>query len=424
MQDDRFRRFGVLGGGLFFTITGLAGQFFALYAQELGASTLTIGLLVTLRAVLPIFIAMPSGQLIDTIGPMKMLVVGNACLLTSLVLNATASSLVSLILSQFFLGSSIIIMASSFQVLVSTGDQAIRNEYIQRYSMWMSGGGMLGPLIGGLVASLFPVPMDGYRAAFMAAALSSAGLMVALVWMGRSYAHPKPEEADLDLRSMISPAGVLKSYKKGIDLTRHRPVQFGLTATFLIMYIQSLYNGFLPLYMDSVGFTTLIISTALAMNGLSAMLTRYVLGGLMNRMAPEHILTVAGFTAAACVAVTPLAGQHVVPMLLVVTVMGGAVGVNLPVSIMVMVDAVGEGERGKLMGLRLLANRFAQILSPALFGLLGHALGLSAALAGGGIFLLGVMTGFSAYANRTKAARTPAAGAERTEAVAPGPGPA
>lgn len=405
MRDEQFRQFGVLGGGVFFTVTGLAGQFFTLYAQDLGASTLTIGLLVTLRAVLPIFIAMPSGQLIDSIGPVKMLIVGCLSLLASLTLNATASSVLSLVLSQFFLGASIIIMASAFQVLVSTGDQATRNEYIKRYSMWMSGGGMLGPLLGGLVASAFANPTDGYRAAFAVAALSSLALLAGLVWLARVYPHPKIEDSEVSLEEIFSVGGFVGSYKRGIDLAGHRPVQFGLTATFLIMYIQSLYNSFLPLYMDSVGFSTMVISIALALNGLSAMLTRYVLGGLMDRMAPERILSLAGFVAAICVVLTPLAGGHVATMLCLVVVMGGAVGVNLPVSIMIMVDAVGETERGKLMGLRLLVNRFSQVLSPAMFGVIGHAFGLTAALYGGGVFLVATMCGFSAYASRTRQAR-------------------
>lgn len=405
MPVERFRPFGVWGGGVFFTITALAGQFFTLYAQEMGASTLTIGILVTLRAVLPIFIAMPSGQLIDAIGPVKMLIAGNLCLIAALVLNATATGLAALVASQFFLGASIIIMASAFQVMVSTGDKTSRDAFIQRFAMWMSGGGMLGPLIGGAVASLFPTQIAGYRAAFAVAALAALGLMIALVRVARRYPHPVREEGGPPLGALMSPTGFLDSYRRGFDLAGQRPVQFGLTATFIIMYIQSLYNGFLPLYMDSVGYSTMAISGALALNGLSAMLTRFMLGGLMKRVAPEIILTVAGFLAAICVAVTPLAGLNIVSMYLCVLVMGGAVGVNLPVSIMVMVDSVGESQRGKLMGLRLLVNRFSQILSPAMFGVLGHLFGLTAALHGGGAFLIATMFGFSAYASRTRALR-------------------
>ena len=405
MRADRFRQFGVYGGGVFFTITGLSGQFFTLYAQELGASTLTIGILVTLRAVLPIFIAMPSGQLIDSVGPMKMLIVGNAALLLSLLLNATATSMLSLVASQFFLGASIIIMASSFQVLVSTGAGSDRDESIKKYAMWMSGGSMLGPLLGGLVATPFASAIDGYRAAFIAAALACLLLMAILLWLSRSYQHSPGIAGDISVRSILSVSGVVDSYRRGLDLAGIRSVQFGLTATFLIMYIQSLYNSFLPLYMNSLGFTTMTISIALALNGLASMMSRYVLGGLMDRLPGEYILTGAGFIAATCVLLTPVAGQHIVSMYLLVIVMGGAVGVNLPVSIMIMVDAVGEAERGKLMGLRLLVNRLSQVLSPAMFGVLGQAFGLTVALYGGGILLLATMCGFSAYANRTRVFR-------------------
>jgi MFS transporter, DHA1 family, multidrug resistance protein len=405
MPGERFRTFGVVGGGFFFTITGLANPFFSLYAQELGASTFMIGLLVTLRALLPIFIAMPSGQLIDSIGPMRMLVFGTLCLLASMVLTFLATDLSLLLLSQLFLGTAIIVMASSFQVLVSAGERERRNAAIKQYSMWMSGGTMLGPLLGGLVVSQFPVPLEGYRAAFEVASVATGVFLILLLVASRFYVHPASEATKLTTRDILSVGGVMASYRSGLHLTRHRPVQFGLTATFIIMYIQSLYMSFLPIFMDSFGFSVMVISAALTLKGLAGMLSRYLLGPLSKRFSNEQILTGAGFIAAACVLLTPLAGQSTVSMLILVVVMGGALGVNLPVSIMIMVDAIGEGERGRLMGLRLLVNRFSQMLSPAMFGLLGQVFGLTAALYGGGTLLMATMFGFSAYAARTIAAR-------------------
>ena len=55
---------------------------------------------------------------------------------------------------------------------------------------------------------------------------------------------------------------------------------------------------------------------------------------------------------------------------------------------MIMVNDTKENERGKLMGLRLLANRFSQIISPSMFGILGQFLGLTAAFYAGGVFLV------------------------------------
>lgn len=62
--------------------------------------------------------------------------------------------------------------------------------------------------------------------------------------------------------------------------------------------------------------------------------------------------------------------------------------------------SVQQEERGKLMGLRPLVNRIAQMLSPAMVGALAGAFGLSAAFSGGGVFLLATMFGFSAVVGR------------------------
>ncbi|WP_332701474.1 MFS transporter [Devosia sp.] len=391
----RFTQFGVIGGGVFFTIQGLANPFFALYATELGASTFAVGLMVTLKALLPIVIAMPAGQLIDSIGPMKMLKFGSWFLLASLVCTVFATGIPLLALSQVLIGASVIIMASSFQVLVAHGDRESRNNAIKKYSMWMSGGGMLGPIVGGLIASAFAVPNDGYRAAFVASLIACVLFMVALFWLSTRYPHP--DASHVRVRDAFSPAGIVSSYKRGIGLAGSRPVQFGLTGTFLVMYIQALYMSFLPLYLDQNGFATFLIALTISLKGLAGMLSRFALSGLMNRYSLELILLSAGTIAAVGVVLTPVAVGNPVTMLLLAAAIGGAVGVNLPVSIMIMVDAVGESERGKLMGLRLLANRFSQVLSPAMFGILGQLFGLTAAFYSGGAVLVATVLGFSAF---------------------------
>ncbi len=397
MQVERFGRFGILGGGVFFTVVGLANPFFTLYASELGASTFAVGMMVTLRAVLPIVIAMPAGQLIDTVGPMRMLSLGVGALVASLVCTVLAQGIPLLALSQVLLGAAIIVSASSLQVLVAKGERDRRNDAIKRYSMWMSGGGMLGPLVGGLIASLFAEPQDGYRAAFIVSSVATALFLCAILWLARSYRH-SPVEGGPAVREVLSARGVLDSYKRGIDLTAHRPVQFGLTGTFLIMYIQALYMSFLPLYLDENGYETMMISAIISLKGLAGMLSRFLLGALMTRFTLETILTTAGTVAAVCVMLTPLAVDWPPTMIAVALILGASVGVNLPVSIMIMVEAVGETERGKLMGLRLLVNRFSQILSPAMFGVLGQAFGLGTAFLSGGTLLVATVLGFTLHA--------------------------
>lgn len=401
MPPDHGRRLGILGGGVFFSIIGLAQPFFTLFAQELGASTLTIGLLVTLRAVAPLLIALPSGQLIDTIGPSRMLTYGMIALIASLTVTAIAADVTMLVLSQILLGASIVICASSLQVLVSAGDPASRNEAINRYSMWMSAGSVIGPVLGGLVVSAFGDSLAGHRAAFAVSAVAGAAFLVLLLIVGRSVAVPARGDGAPRARDVFSVAGIVDSYRWGFGLTSHRSVQFGLSATFIIMYMQSFYSSFLPLLLDHLGYTTMAIAIVLAAHGLASVASRFVLGWVMKRVSLTTILTTAGFVASTCMLLTPFAGPYAAAVLIVVSIMGAAVGLNLPVSLMIMVDAVGENERGKLMSLRLLVNRFAQILSPAMFGAVGGAFGLSAAFSGGGVFLLATMFGFSAVLGRS-----------------------
>jgi MFS transporter, DHA1 family, multidrug resistance protein len=401
MRIDRFSLFGIWGGGMFFAINGLVGPFFTLYASELGASTLAIGFMVTLKALLPIVIAMPAGQLIDSVGPMRMLKFGSLFQLAALVAVVLADGLWLLALSQVLMGAAIIIMASSFQVLVARGDKDVRNDAIKRYSMWMSGGSMLGPILGGTIASAFVVPTDGYHAAFAAALAVAILFQFVLIAIARGFPHPDPAEAEVKIAEIFSPQGYVASYKRGIDLTAHRPVQFGLIATFLIMYIQSIYMSFLPLYLVQHGYGTMTIGAIVSTQGLMGMLSRYSLGRFMTRYPLESIIQGAGIIAAVSVLLTPLAVLSPVSMFVLAGVVGAAMGVNLPVSLMIMVEAVGDSQRGKLMGLRLLVNRFSQVISPVMFGVLGQTLGLTSAFLGGGVLLVATVAGFSLYAQRS-----------------------
>jgi MFS family permease len=396
MQPETFRRLGIVGGGLFFAIAGMANPFFTLYASETGASTLAIGLIVTLRALLPIVIAMPSGHLIDSVGPIRMLQWGSVFLLISLVNTVFAVQVPMLAISQLFLGAAMIIMPAAFQVLVSAGTRETRNKAINTYSMWMSGGGMVGPLIGGFISSRFNVPIEGYRMCFIVSAIAMAVFMLTLAWLSRFYPHPVPDKGEI--KAILSPSGVTASYRQGIGLTKHRSVQFGLIGTFVMMYIQALYGGFLPLYLKEFDYSALQIASVLSWQGLAAVLSRFVVNALMRRFTLERILNAAGLVASFCVVLTPVVAPNIWLVYVLMFILGAATGVNLPVSLMIMVDAVGEGERGKLMGLRLLANRFSQTVSPAIFGILGSFVGLTAAFFTGGAVLVATMFGFSAYA--------------------------
>ena len=396
-MEKAVRAVGIYGGGIFFGVMSVAQPFFTLYAEALGASTALIGLIVTLRALVPMFIAMPIGQMIDTLGAMKMTKIGCLLLIVSLGLTSFSTTLPILAISQVLLGTSMIIMASSLQVLASDGEQnkELRNKNINRFSMWNSAGNMVGPLLGGVVVSYFGSSLWSYRSAFVAS-LVVCTVCYILIWFVR---NPNDTGVRGKTKELFQPKEMLSSYVSGMHLTRQRAVQFGLVGTFLIMFIQALYGSFIPLYLNSHGYSAFIISSVISLMGLSGFVSRFLLGRLMKLATLERILIIAGCMASVCLIFIPVASLHFIGIAVLTFLLGSAIGMNLPVTIMIMVEDTKETERGKVLGLRLLTNRLSQMTAPALFGLLGQAFGLTAAFYTGGGILLATMLGFAVYSS-------------------------
>jgi MFS family permease len=215
---------------------------------------------------------------------------------------------------------------------------------------------------------------------------------------------------------LFLPREILNSYMSGIHLTKYRGIQFGLVGTFLIMFIQTLYSSFIPLYLHAEGYSALIISIIISLTGMAGLLSRLVLALLMKRTTLERILLSAGCLAAFCLILIPVASLHLIGIIALTFILGSSVGINLPVSIMIMVDETKDSERGKVMGLRLLMNRLSQMTSPALFGILGQTLGLTTAFYTGGTLLLATMLGFAVFSS-TKMVAVPQ-GADSTDSRA------
>lgn len=385
---------GLYGGAFFFTLVGFANPFFSLYASELGFSTAVIGLLVTLRAALPILIAMPSGQLIDAIGPLRMLRYGVVLLCLSMLMVVFGTSVLTLGLSQIFFGASITVMVSCLQVLVSKGNAEIRNANIKKYSMWIAAGSMVGPILGGYIVSMFDGPHTGYRMLFLFASgiamvffLCLSGLL-AFVLKGAHEPVDKPTLPNAG-------GGLFGSYTECLKLVSKPAVKFGLIITFIMMFIQAIYISFVPLFLSEVGYSPFFISVCLSLYGLAGIVFRFLISWLNTLMSLQRLLLVAGFVGATTVALVPFAGLNDATIMVLLFIMGGAVGLNLPVSIIIMVDVIREQDRGKLMGLRLLSNRTAQMFGPAMFGITGQLIGLAGAFYAGGALLLALMTGFA-----------------------------
>lgn len=398
------KRTSIFGGGLHFGINTLTQPFLALYAAELGASTGSIGIMLTMKAVIPLFIAMPSGQLIDRLGAAYMLRYGNILTIASLALMVWSPTLFFLTLSQLLMGAGSMIVTSSLQVIVSEGEKLERERNISSYSAWCSAGTMLGPLIGGGIITLIAtLPINhetnnallGYRAAFLVALIFSVAFGIMFYWVSRHI--PKSASFKGEVKAVIQPKEIADSYLQGAYLLKHPGVQFGLVGTFLIHFIQSIWVGFFPLFLDTLGYSAMLISILVSIRGLAGMLSRLFVGQMIKCWTYQAILITAGCVAAISLIALPILDWNIVTIALVSFVLGSAVGINMPVSTMIMVDEDSMEGRGKVMGLRLLTNRSSQIAAPLIFGFFGEFIGLTWAFYTSGGLLFVSLLGFGLY---------------------------
>ena len=389
----------VVGGGVHFTIVSVSQLFFVLYASALGASPALIGLMVTLRAILPLLLSLPSGGLIDRIGALRVLQLGGLGTIAALALMIWSPTLVLLAASQALIGLTTLLTATSLQVLVSAGSKAERDPRIATYSAWCSGGNMVGPLIGGAVASgvnalpafAAAAPVAGYRAAFLAILVLIAVFVLLVTLAGRAAPPATPKSND---------KASLTGFREGLALARLPGVQYGLMGTFLIHFLQSVWTSFFPLFLEQLGYAAFAISVFVALRGGAALLSRAALPRVMKLASQERILAGAGCVAALCLMAIPALGPLPVALGLLTVLLGAATGINMPVSTIIMVDDTHERDRGKVMGLRLLTNRASQVVGPAAFGVAGGAVGLGAAFVSGGALLLALLLGFAGLAGK------------------------
>src|SRR6056297_604503 len=389
----------VAGGGVHFTIVSVSQLFFVLCASALGASPALLGLMVTFRALLPLVMSLPSGGLIDRVGALRVLKLGCLGTTFALALMIWSPNLTVLALSQPLIGLTTLLTATALQVLVSAGIKADRDRRIATYSAWCSGGNMVGPLLGGAIASgvnAMPAladaaPIAGYRAAFASILVLIVIFLILVTLAGRGAPPAVPRRND---------KATLTGFREGLELVRLPGVQYGLIGTFLIHFLQAVWNSFFPLYLEQLGYAAFAIAVFVSLRGGAALLSRAALPRVMKLASQERILAAAGCVAALCLMAIPAFGAWPVAIGLLTVILGAATGINMPVSTIIMVDDTDEGDRGKVMGLRLLTNRASQVVGPAAFGVLGGVVGLGAAFATGGGLLLALLLGFGRIAAR------------------------
>ena len=329
----------------------------SLFAIELGANPLLIGVLISAYSAFPLLLAVYSGRLSDRFGARRPMIAGTAILACGLIIPYLWPKLPALYISAVLIGIGFIFYNVSAQNLAGAlGTPEARTRNFSTLGLGYSGGHMVGPLIGG-----YAIDYYGFPTAYLAYAILMALALIVLLASRR---------ADTASRAEIG------ERKSSLQLLQSPRLRRAIIVSGLVVTGWDLYGFYVPIYGHSIGLSASTIGVILGVFAVASFVVRIVLPLFTRRYGVERVLSIAMFAGAA--AFLPFPFIDFVPALLALSfAIGFALGCGQPLTLNIVYNRSPPGRSGEVTGLRLTINNITHIGVPLAAGALGTALGVA-----------------------------------------------
>lgn len=337
-----------------------------------GASAGTVGVVAGLSGIAPLAVALHVGGLVDERGPTVVFVGSLVLFGLGGAMLAAFPGIPEVIVAYTLMAVANIGLAVASQAIVAgASTDATRVRNYGYYAVSYSAGAVVGPVIGGFLATRF-----SYAAAFLAMTL------------------------------LMLPSLAIASMLRVAPVSAHRPVAFSAVHTLVgtilgtrgvstILFVsgimncaQALQSTFYPLYLLKAGLPATLIGVAIAVISVASMAVRMLLTRAVAWLGQTGALMGAMALSAAAFAITPFARQFWA-LLGVSALMGASLGFTQPLSMSLLAEAVAQQFWGVAFGIRQSVQRIGSIISPFAFGAVSAARGVESAFYLGALVLVG-----------------------------------
>jgi MFS family permease len=367
------------------TTTFMLGPLVPIYAAASGYGPSTIGALVSLMYLAPLFLAIPIGRRIDILGVRRPLLAGALALAVLPLIAAARPELWALAVLQLGAGTAqVTVMISGQAAVAGLASDADRLRNLGWYTTAIATGQLVGPVLAGSLADLW-----GYPAAF--AVSGSVALLAAL---GVPFVH---------VAVATVPTGHAVRLRTAMTRLWRRPqVRVAMLASSVVLMTFAVNQAFLPVLLGDRSFSPTAIGALFSLMALASLFVRPFVARIVGAL---------GGTSTAIVACTLIVGLGALAIglapvtsivVLAAVLIGAGSGVTQPTSIDLVLDGAVSSERGAVLGLRIAVNRVAQLAGPLLLGLVAQGLGARAAFVGVAV----IVAAAASFAHATRGAAT------------------
>ena len=314
--------------------TAFTGGRVALSLSAIGAggTPFQVGLVVSLLAVVPMFLSVHAGRWSDRQGLARPVLLALLMLAAGLLL-ATRPALATLGGAAVLLGCGFMLIHVAVNNAVGQGDAAA--AHARGYSMLALGvsvSTIAGPMLAGVL-----VDLAGYARAFLALAVLPLLAMPVLLLVRRTgLAAPVP----------IAPAAKARV----VDLLRHPPLRAVFVVSALLSMGRDLFGFMLPVHGERIGLSASMIGAIMGAFGAGTFVVRLFVGTLGRRFTEWQLLGGALALSAAVYVAMPL--LRAMPVLLALAfVLGLGLGCAMPLTMSAIARSAPAGRSGEAIGI-------------------------------------------------------------------------
>jgi len=348
-----------------------------LWAVSLGAPPAMIGIAIAARSVLPFFLSIHGGVMMDRLGTRQVTLFFTLTGALFSLLYPLLPWIGAVIVLQLFIGLAQgmgWIGAQTKIARLARGSPV----YAGRFSFFTTLGTFIGPMLVGKAWDTL-----GAWGAFTAIALWGGGLFLA------AFALPAPSAIGrsrrrLHVRDFIPR---LSDYFQAFALLGSASIALVVIATFMRIAAFSVQGSFYAVYLHGIGLSGAAIGVLVGFASLLGGPAALLVGPALKRVRADWLLLASNAVAIVFICVTPLLHDFIL-LLIAAGLFGLGYGIALPLLLSILSEATGVKEQGMSVGLRTTANRLASIVIPLAMGFIGEWAGIDNAFLIVGTLLL------------------------------------
>jgi predicted MFS family arabinose efflux permease len=330
----------------------------SLNALSMGASALTVGVLMSLFAALPMMLSIASGRLVDRIGVRRPILLSVAFLALAVALPGVAPGILALHLAAAGIGTGFMLFHIGVQHAVGEMSSAAqRKDNFGWLALGFSISNFIGPTLSGLAIDTL-----GFRETFCLLSLLAVCSLALLVSRRASLPHKPHDQSKAEAPSTW---GLLRN----VELRRLFIVS-GLLAS-----AWDLFVFVMPIYGTSIGLNASTIGLILGSFAAATFAVRLALPWISRRMREWPMITTTFCIACVAYALFPMV-DAVALLAAIAFLLGLGLGATQPSIMALLFTAVPAGRAGEAVGIRSVVLNASHTVLPLLFGGVGAALGM------------------------------------------------